>query len=314
MSDYQFESAAVIGTGMMGPGIAVTLAVGGLPVTILSRKEEGAQKGLEKARDILASLAQNELVPGDQVEAIGARLSASTALDEVTAKVDLIVESAPENLGFKQQLFAHLDRFARPSTVLTSNTSGISITAIATPCRHPERILTTHFWNPPHLIPLVEVVLGGRTAPAAAQAVKETLQRCGKMPVIVKKDTPGQLGNRLQMALWREAVHIVSQGIADVEDVDNAIKASFGMRMPVYGIFEHADAVGLDMVSGIMEYVSSDLFSEKHAPHLIHDKVRKGDLGKKSGRGFYDWSNKDFDEIIRKRDKFLVEMLRRKTD
>src|SRR5204863_2617877 len=147
------------------------------------------------------------------------------AFDETVARADLVVESAPENMEFKQNLFAHLDSIAKPNAVLTSNTSGLSITAIASRCNRPVRVLTTHFWNPPHLMPLVEIVKGEKTSAEVAQDIRELLAHCGKIPVIVKKDRPGQLGNRLQMAMVREAANIVAEGIADVEDVDLAAKA-----------------------------------------------------------------------------------------
>jgi 3-hydroxybutyryl-CoA dehydrogenase len=156
----------------------------------------------------------------------------------------------------------------------------------------------------------VELVKGEKTADYVAQAVKALLIGCGKIPVIVKKDRPGQLGNRLQMALLREAVNIVQEGIADVEDVDLAAKSGFGLRLPVYGIFEHQDAVGLDMGLSIVDYVSTDLYSEPRAPQLMHDMVQRGDLGAKTGKGFYDWSKKDINAVKARRDKFILEFLR----
>jgi 3-hydroxybutyryl-CoA dehydrogenase len=194
--------------------------------------------------------------------------------------------------------------------VLASNTSGLSITAIASRCRHPERVLTTHFWNPPHLMPLVEIVKGERTSAQAASDIRDLLAHCGKVPVVVKKDRPGQLGNRMQMALVREAVNIVAEGIADVEDVDLAARSGFGLRLPVYGIFEHQDLVGLDMGLGIVDYVSQDLYNEPRAPELYKQKVAAGELGVKTGKGFYDWSHKSADEVKSRRDRFVLEFLR----
>lgn len=154
--------------------------------------------------------------------------------------------------------------------------------------------------------------MGSRTAPEAAAAVRDLLAYCGKTPVIVKKDRPGQLGNRLQMALWREAVNIVAEGIADAEDVDLAAKAGFGLRLPVYGIFEHADAVGLDMVLSIMSYVARDLYSEPREPELIRALVARGELGAKTGKGFHDWSKKDIEAVKARRDRFVLEFLARR--
>jgi 3-hydroxybutyryl-CoA dehydrogenase len=236
-------------------------------------------------------------------------ITTSIDFDDAIANADLVVESAPENMVFKQDLFARMDAIAKPGAVLASNTSGLSITAIAERCTRPERVLTTHFWNPPHLMPLVELVKGEKTADYVVQAVRELLLACGKVPVIVKKDRPGQLGNRLQMALVREAVNIVQEGIADVEDVDLAAKSGFGLRLPVYGIFEHQDIVGLDMGMSIVDYVSTDLYSEPRAPQLMHDLVERGDLGAKTGKGFYDWSKKDVNAVKARRDRFVLQFL-----
>jgi len=305
----RFSSAAVIGTGMMGPGIAVTLALGGSRATIISRTPESAQQGLEKARSQVRLLSDHGLTEPERAAAAYELLDCSDDLLGTVAQADMVVESAPENMEFKQKLFEDMDWVAKPEAVLATNTSGLSITAVASLCRRPERVLTTHFWNPPHLMPLVEIVKGEKTSDAVAESVREFLTSCGKVPVIVKKDRPGQLGNRLQMALWREAVNIVAEGIASAEDVDLAAKSGFGLRLPVYGIFEHADAVGLDMVIGIMDYVSKDLYNLPQAPDFFRQLVAGGDLGAKTGRGFYDWSKKDIQAVKDRRDRFVLAFL-----
>jgi 3-hydroxybutyryl-CoA dehydrogenase len=225
-------------------------------------------------------------------------------------RVDLVIESIPENMDVKQKLFARLDAAADKSAILASNTSGLSITAIASRCRRPERVLTTHFWNPPHLMPLVEIVQGEKTSPAVVESIRGLLADCGKVPVVVKRDRPGQLGNRLQMALVREAAYIVEEGIADVEDVDLVVKNGFGLRMPVYGVFEHQDAVGLDMGLSIVDYVAQDLYNLPKAPNFYRAKVAHGDLGAKTGKGFYDWSKKSIEEVKALRDQFVIDVLR----
>jgi len=310
MPNTSFRNAAVIGTGMMGPGIAGGLTLGGVHATILSRNEETAAKGLETARMQLRILAENALVEMIEAREAIERLDASSAFDRTVGNADLVIESVPENMDLKQRLFARMDSLADKSAVLASNTSGLSITAIASRCRHPERVLTTHFWNPPHLMPLVEIVQGDKTAPQIAQRVRELLAACGKVPVIVKRDRPGQLGNRLQMALVREAAYIVEEGIADVEDVDLVAKNGFGLRMPAYGIFEHQDAVGLDMGLSIVDYVAQDLYNLPRAPNSYRAKVAHGDLGAKTGKGFYDWSKKSIDEVRAQRDQFVIDVLR----
>lgn len=306
----RFEKAAVIGTGMMGPGIAVTLAFGGVSSVILSRTEEGARQGLDKARANLDFLLDAGLIDDVKARDARERIRASSDARSEVADVDLVIESAPESMAFKKDLFADLERAVRPDAVLASNTSGLSITEIASACERPERVVTTHFWNPPHLMPLVEIVRGEKTSPAIAEALHSLLLACGKVPVIVKKDRPGQLGNRLQHALIREAANIVAEGIADAEDVDLAAKMGFGLRLPVYGILEHQDMVGLDMGTAITNYVCADLNNEGRAPEIMHQKVREGNLGVKSGRGFYDWSKRSAAGVRALRDEWLREYLK----
>jgi 3-hydroxybutyryl-CoA dehydrogenase len=309
MSDTRFASAAVIGTGMMGPGIALTLALGGLRATILSRTAEGAARGVEKARAQARFLAANQLLDGSAAARAADLVSGSAAFDATIAGVDLVIESGPEDMAFKQELFARMDALT-PRAILASNTSGLSITAVASRCAHPDRVLTTHFWNPAHLMPLVEIVKGDSTSAEAADAVRELLQTCGKTPVVVRKDRPGQLGNRLQMAMVREAAYIVAEGIADAHDVDTVIKNGLGLRMPAYGTLEHMDMAGLDLALSILDYVAKDLYNEPGAPELLRASVRSGNLGAKTGKGFYDWSVKSADEVRSARDAFLVEVLR----
>lgn len=307
MTQSDFQTAAVIGTGMMGPGIALTLALGGVRATVIGRTAVSAVAGMDRARVQGRTLVESGLVEPEAMDRAFELLTASPDFDNT---VDLVIESAPEDMAFKQDLFARLDAETRPETVLASNTSGLSITAIASRCARPERVLTTHFWNPPHLMPLVEIVKGERTSDQAVERVRALLAHCGKIPVVVKKDRPGQLGNRLQMALVREAVNIVAEGIADPEAVDLVAKNGFGIRMPAYGIFEHQDIVGLDMGSKIVDYVAQDLYNEPRAPELMREFVRDGKLGAKTGRGFYDWSSKSADDVRARRDAFLIEVLR----
>ncbi len=303
----KFDRSAVIGTGMMGPGIAVTLAFGGVESVIVSRNAEGAAKGLQSAKTQIAYLLDAGLIDEAKARDAESKITAGFDQDAAVRDADLVVESAPENMEFKKELFARLDSVTRPDAVLASNTSGLSITEIASRCKHPERVVTTHFWNPPYLMPLVEIVRGDKTLPDIAEALRALLLRCGKVPVVVKKDRPGQLGNRLQHALIREAVNIVAEGIADAEDVDLAAKTGFGLRLPVYGILEHQDMVGLDMGAAITDYVCADLYNYGQAPELMHQKVREGNLGVKSGRGFYDWSTRSAADLRSLRDDWLRE-------
>lgn len=307
----EFSHGAVIGTGMMGPGIAVSLALGGVTATVVSRTEAGAEQGRLTALKLLVALRVNEIVTEQAAADAKPLIHASGELDKVAHDAQIVIESAPESMELKQALFARLDAVTAPDAVLASNTSGLSITEIASKCVHPERVLTTHFWNPPHLMPLVEIVRGERTSEAVLAAVRQLMLRCGKAPVMVKKDRPGQLGNRLQMALVREAVNIVQEGIADVDDVDRAARLGFGLRLPAYGILEHQDIVGLRLGHAVCDYVARDLNNEPRAPELYRSKIAAGETGVDAGRGFYDWSKKSAEQVKARRDRFLIDCLRK---
>ncbi len=302
--------AVVVGTGMMGPGIAVSLAVAGIATSLVSRSADGAHRGLAQAKDQLGILRDHGLISTDQFESGKSCLTSSFVLDPLLPTADLVIESIPEDLLLKQVLFKHLDSLASKKTILSSNTSGMSISKIAEGTKHPERIVTAHFWNPPHLMPLVEIVMGKHTDEAIALRLMEIVNRCGKTPVLVRKDTPGQLGNRLLQALVREAIHIVNDGIASVEDVDLVVKKGFGLRMPVWGILEHADAVGLDLVKSVQNYVLPYLNHETKASHLLEEKLSRGELGVKSGNGFYNWRVRDIHAAKLRRDKFLIDFMK----
>jgi len=303
------RNVAVAGTGQMGPGIAAVFALAGCQAVIVGRKRETAEQGVASARTSIETLRANGLVEARDAAAAAARLSLSTDPEAAARSAQLFVESIPEKLDLKQEFFQRLDR-AAPDTVLCSNTSGISITQIAARCRKPERVMTTHFWNPPHLMPLVEVVMGERTDLAAAEGVVALLKRCGKVPVLVRKDVPGQLGNRIQHAMVRECMFIVAEGIATAEDVDLAIKAGVGLRTPVYGLFEHHDLVGLDAVKLIQDYVVPHLSAVQGASPIHNEKVARGELGAKTGKGFLDWPPGKAEKVKARRDAFIMEFLK----
>lgn len=170
--------------------------------------------------------------------------------------------------------------------------------------------MTTHFWNPPFLMPLVEVILGERSSEEVGQAIYNLFKRCGKTPVLVLKDVPGQVGNRLFHAIIRESAYMVQEGICTAEDVDTVIQNSFGLRFPVYGPLDHMDLVGLDLISAIQTYVAPHLCNIPNCLPIFQEKVANGELGVKTGKGFYDWSKRDADEVRRIRDEFIIRRMK----
>ncbi|HEY8745107.1 MAG TPA: 3-hydroxyacyl-CoA dehydrogenase family protein, partial [Chloroflexota bacterium] len=224
--------AAVLGTGQMGPGIAMVLAHGGLETVLVSRSAGAAESGLRQAHAMLQFWRERDLTGDAEVQATLGRLTATSARASAVQDADLVIESVLEDLTIKRELFADLEREARPDTLLCTNTSGLRITDIALKLQHPERAYTTHFWNPPHLVQLVEIIVGERSNPAGAERLRTLLRACGKRPVVGLKDVPGQLANRLQHAIIREALYMLEQGIASAEDIEESLKAGPASRWP----------------------------------------------------------------------------------
>lgn len=296
----------------MGPGIAQTCAAAGYDTTLISRSASNLDKAQAKVRANLDAMCQYDLVRTDEVDAILGRIAWRSDSLAGAADADLVIEAAVEDLPLKQQLFADLESVCRPDAILASTTSGLLAGDIGARTQHPERVIVAHYWNPPHLLPLVEVAPGPRTAPAVTEAVTAFLKTTGHAPALLRKDAPGFIGNRLQHALWREALAIVEQGIASPEDVDEALKTSFGARTPVLGIFEHMDLVGLDLVQYLHSYLLADLDTQSGPNAELKARVARGDLGAKTGRGFYDWSVKSAADVIRARDTELLERARKR--
>jgi 3-hydroxybutyryl-CoA dehydrogenase len=273
---------AVIGAGLMGHGIAQVFALAGHDVTITD--SVAASLDSAKAR-ILANLRDL----GDDAAAVE-RVRPCAALADAVRNADYVVEAVLEDLPVKQKLFVEIERHVRGDAILASNTSVIPITRIMEGLADRSRALGTHWWNPPYLVPLVEVIGTPWTAPRAIEWTMALHTAAGKMPVHVKKDVPGFVGNRLQHALWREAVSLVERGICDAETVDTVIKASFGRRLAVLGPLENADLVGTDLTLAIHRTVLPDIESRPAASPYLERLVADGRLGFKSGEGFRKWS------------------------
>lgn len=284
------KNVSVIGAGLMGHGIAQIFAVQGYSVSLVDLNDELLSKALQDVRSNLTLMAQKGIGHLDGIEPAIARIKTTVDLSEAAAGAQFVVEAVSENLELKQKIFQDLDSVCPRETILATNTSVISITEIAQKARIRERILGTHFWNPPYLIPLVEVIRGQDTSTQAVDTTFELLKGVGKHPVRVNKDVPGFVGNRLQHALWREAISIVERGIADPATVDECIRFGFGLRLPVLGPLETADMVGTDLTLAIHDYILKYIESSPEPSPLLKMKVEKGDLGFKTGRGFQEWS------------------------
>ncbi len=281
MSDL--TQIAVIGAGLMGHGIAQVFALAGCNVVVY----DPAAASLATLHDRIAA----NLRELDQPLAALRHIQPSADLAAAVASADYIVEAALENLEVKRDLFHRIEAAARPDAILASNTSVIPITEIMRGLAHPERALGTHWWNPPFLVPLVEVIGTPWTAPLVIDQTIDLHRRIGKTPVHVRKDVPGFIGNRLQHALWREAIALVEQGICDAQTVDIVVKASFGRRLGVLGPLENADLVGTDLTLAIHRTILPEIDHRPAPSPYLEQLVADGHLGMKTGQGFRAWTD-----------------------
>lgn len=285
MTPLAKERIAVIGAGLMGHGIAQVFAVAGHSVNIYDPNTSA----LDGVRD---RVLNNLWDLGEDVSA-AERIMPCTSLSDAVASADFVVEAALEDLPLKQRLFAEVEAAAPATAILASNTSVIPITRIMQELKHRQRGLGTHWWNPPFLVPLVEVIATEWTTPAVIERTMALHAAIGKTPVHVKKDVAGFVGNRLQHALWREAISLVERGICDAATVDMVVKMSFGRRLAVLGPLENADLVGTDLTLAIHRTILSEIESAPAPSPYLEALVASGRLGMKSGEGFQTWSASD---------------------
>ncbi|WP_223448283.1 3-hydroxyacyl-CoA dehydrogenase family protein [Pseudomonas sp. BF-R-19] len=284
--------ACIIGAGLMGHGIAQVFAQAGHKVTIFD--PDAATLDVAPQR-VAHNLEQMGLISGPVL----ANIFLATDLQMAVADADIVVEAVPERLELKQQLFADVARFAPRDTVLASNTSVIPITAIGEllDADARGRLVGTHWWNPPHLVPLVEVVRTEYTSEKVFDSTFELLLSLGKSPVKVHRDVAGFIGNRLQHAMWREAISLVSKGVCDAETIDTVVKQSFGMRLPFLGPMENADLVGLQLTKLVHQVIFPDLCNDLEPNPLLNALLEQGHEGMRTGQGLRAWTQEQADEV-----------------
>jgi 3-hydroxybutyryl-CoA dehydrogenase len=284
----------------MGHGIAQIFAASGHPVSVFDPAEAVLASVPERVRAIF------ELLGRDAADA--ERISLHPVLEDAVSEAEFVFEAAPEKLEVKREIFARLDAASRPGAVLASNTSAIPIRDIAAPVTDQGRVVGTHYWNPPHLIPLVEVVEAESTTPDTVRRTMELLASVGKSPVHVRRDVPGFIGNRLQHALKREAIALIADGVCDAETIDRVVKDGFGARMAVLGPMEQSDLVGLDLTLDIHRVLIADL-DRTPGPHpYLEAKVAAGEVGMSAGRGFRDWTPATAAEVRERLSRFLADL------
>jgi 3-hydroxybutyryl-CoA dehydrogenase len=311
MQAKDIKNVCVVGAGMIAPGVAQVFAVKGYNVYIYARRPEALTQAVESIRGNLTMMAGKGLGAASDIESAIGRIKTSIDLAKAAQEAHLVIECLSENMELKQQFFRDLDDICAPEAILASNTSVMSITEIASQAKHRQRIVGTHFWNPPYLIPLVEVTKAKDTSDEVMELTYQVLMNAGKHPVKCLKDVPGFIANRLQHALWREAISMVANGICDAAGVDEALKASFAIRLPVLGPIENADMVGLDLTYSIHSYILKHLESSPDPSPLLKEKVDKGELGFKSGQGFRTWTSEQAKKSREGLVDYLIEWTKR---
>ena len=304
------EKLAIIGCGTMGHSIALNAGWAGIQVRMYGTNQADTEHGEIGITSKLKMLVKHELLSEQELALIRERIIITTSMDDVLKDCTYVIEAAPENIDLKKNLFLHLDKVLNKDVILASNTSGLSPTDIASVTTHPERILVTHFWNPAHLVPLVEVVGGEKTNDASVKRTLELLRFMKKKPIEVKKEVPGFVANRLQFALFREAQNLLENGIASKEDIDAAVVYSIGRRLSVTGPLVSADMGGLDVFSTISDYLFPDLSNAEGSLPTLNRLVENNKLGSKTGEGYYIWDDSFSEKMNSGREAELIRMMK----
>jgi len=304
-ADHSIRTVGLCGAGQMGAAAAVCFRRAGYRTLLWLRNPDK----LAAVRDTLDELESwmQEHVGAPSCEL--ARLDVVTDLSVLDNEADAIMDCIAEVMSEKAALLSDLPRARARRAMLLTTTSGLSISELGRRSGTGQHLVGTHFWNPPHLMPLVEVIAGDETEPEVMDRAIDLIRAIGKIPVRVNRDVLGFIGNRLQHALWREAIFLVQSGVASAEDVDRVARLTFALRMPAVGPLENMDLVGLDLVQTIHRYLMADLADDDQPLPLLCEHVAGGELGMKTGRGFYNWKLRDPKQTIERRDRQIVQQL-----
>jgi 5-formyl-3-hydroxy-2-methylpyridine 4-carboxylate dehydrogenase len=300
-SQREVQNAAVIGLGTMGPGIAATLARAGMTVAAFDAdpaKCAKATEGFAAAAAVLSALAVPDRTTGDIV--------VHGNLSRCVAGADLVIETVPEDFDLKIQVFRDIEAQVAEDCILASDTSGIPITRIQAGCRHPSRVIGMHWSNPPHIIPMIEVIAGEKTAPGVVTLMVEVIRRAGHLPIIIRKDVPGFVENRVLYAVMRECLDLVEQGVISPEDLDACVSWGIGYKLAVVGPMALLDMAGLDIYAAVGGYLNKELSNRSDVAAYITERTSQRKLGLKTGGGIYDYTPEKIRELQGQRARKLV--------
>ncbi|WP_440767014.1 3-hydroxyacyl-CoA dehydrogenase family protein [Natronorubrum sp. DTA7] len=300
---------AIIGAGTMGRNIAVASAVGGQPVTLFDIDDEALDDAESEVRSTVRTLTDRGVADVTDVSEVRERVTYVSDLETAVADAPLIIEAVTEDRETKAAVYERIERHASPSATLATNTSSLSITELAASLTHPERFCGMHWFHPAHIVPVVEVVYGEHTTDEPVDVATAFLETIGKDPVVVEDDIPGFIANRIQSAMAREAWALLGAGVASAEDIDRAVKGTFGFRLPTLGVLEKGDHSGLDVHHTVLSELLEEIDRQTTPPSVLSDLVAEGRLGVKTDRGVYDWSEADLERTMAERDQRLLDQL-----
>lgn len=303
----EIKKIVVAGAGTMGASMAQIFARYGYEVTLYNHRQKTLDKATGKISDNVKTLVETKALTDAEAESLRAALSYTVDLN-CFQDCDLVVENLTEVLAVKEAFYTQISELVRPDTIVATNTSGLSINKLGASVKDPSRFLGMHWFNPPHLVPLIEIIKGDTTTDEAAQTIYDLSLSVGKKPVIVQKDVPGFAGNRLQFAVLREALDMVEKGIISPEGIDDVMKYGLGFRYACLGPLEVADFGGLDTFYHISEYLMKDLCDSKEPPALLKEHFENQEFGVKNEKGFYDYSDGKAAEATQKRDEAFLKL------
>lgn len=305
----EINHIGVLGAGLMGHGIAQVFASAGYRVSIFDADPVTLKEAKKRIAANFDAFIQLYLANPEDREKCLDRINPSESMPMFCDGPQVIIEAVSEDLSIKRKIYSEMEKCTSSSTILTSNTSALSITEISRALEHKGRFLGTHFWNPPHIIPCVEIIKGASTSEDDFNTVYTLMEKAGKVPVKVLRDIPGFLGNRLQHAMWREAISLMENNIASAEDIDKVVKYGFGVRMPFIGPLETADLAGLALTRDIQKYLFPFLESSAEPSPALDALVANGATGVRAGRGFYNWPPEKIEQLVRQRDAVLLRII-----
>ena len=304
------EKISILGSGTMGHSIALSAAWAGQPVKVYGINEQDLETANNGLANKLSVMVDNDLFDKADAKRIKDSIQFSTSLEATIEGATFIIEVIPERLELKKEMYATLEKLVGEDVVIASNTSGFMPSLLSEEMIHPNRFVVTHFWNPGHLIPLVEVVKGSKTDEETVQRAMQVIADMNKKPILLQKELPGFIGNRLQYALFREAQALLDSGAASKEDIDAAVTYSIGRRLPVTGPLMTADMGGLDVFSAISNYLFEDLATDQRSGRILSELAAEGKLGDKSGKGFYEWEPAVSRKLNADRERTLIHFLK----